>query len=305
MSIDHSQMSTWTGARQTMSSWARVIESFEAVPDAFKEACKPILGDKSALPYAVFCPSVSGFPHKTIEKVICDFEDVLYIWERTGKLITETQYAWKDISDLEAGSILLFSWLTFSGVTRAGTSCASTVEFNTVTGRHLAHFVNKLRPASMPVDAPMKKTERAKFDYLAQENFKFMNYGAESLSGAEKVLQTVWQPEIKRPFTLWWYTFWRTQYLPHLTILTDKELILVQDDERSLEIRGSRHGGKWRYVPLAHIKTAVTSEREDGLLSLSLTLVPGEGRLDIPFEASHTQEVAQMCRQLEGKISLN
>jgi hypothetical protein len=303
MSAD-SQLLGWTGARQTMSSWARPIELFEEVPDAFKEACRPIL-DKSPLPYAVFLPSMSGFPHRTAEKVICDSGDVLYIWERTGKRVTETQYAWKDISALEVGSILLFSWLTFSGVTREGASCDSTVEFNTAIGRHLTPFINKLRPSSEQVDAHIKNMERDKFNYLSQENFKFMNYGAASLCGTEKVLQTLWQPEVKEPYNVLWFTFQRTAHLSHLAILTDKEFILVGDDERSLEVRGSRHGGKSQYVALNHIQSVAVSEREDGLLSLSLTLKPGEGRLDVPFEASRSQEVARMCRELEGIISLN
>jgi len=301
---DH-QMSTWTGARQTMSSWARVIESFEEVPDIFKEACQPIVRVTSPFPYMVFLPSISGFRHKTTEKVLCDAGDVLHIWERTGRHVTETEYAWKDISDLEVGTILLFSWLTFSGLTRTGASCSSTVEFNTATGRHLAPFVRKLRPASTPVDVPAKKAEQDKFNCLAQENFKFMNYGAESLSGTETVLHMVWQPEIKRPIRLWWYTFQQTLYLSHLIVLTDQELILIQDEERSREIRGTRYGGKWRYMALSHIEAAAMSERGDGLLSLSLRLMPGEQRLDIPFEASRSQEVAQMYKELEGIISLN
>ena len=215
------------------------------------------------------------------------------------------EYPLETISDLEIGSILLFSWITISGVTKVGITSSSTVEFNTATSRYFARFVNKFRPTPVNVDASKQSIERAKFEYLAAKDFKFMNYALQSLVGSEKVLQTLWQPKIKKPiFTLRWHTFYRTSVLAHLAILTDKELIVIQDDERSSENRGGvRYGGKWSYVALNHIKAVSLLEKQsDDLLTLSLTLSPGGRQLEIIFAASQKQKIVQLQDELEKLI---
>jgi len=55
-----SQLSTLTGARQTMLSWSKVIESYEAVPEVFRGLYKMILGDEPQFPYTVFAPAIAG-----------------------------------------------------------------------------------------------------------------------------------------------------------------------------------------------------------------------------------------------------
>jgi hypothetical protein len=87
--------------------------------------------------------------------------------------------------------------------------------------------------------------------------------------------------------------------LAHLTILTDKELIVIQDDERSRENRGVRYGGKWQYIALSRISAVSLREHADDLLILSLTLSPGERRLEIIFAASRKQELTQLQDELE------
>lgn len=298
-----SQLSTLTGARQTMMSWSKVVESYEAVPEAYRSSYQMTVGDGAPFPYTVFAPAIASFRHKTTEKLLCEVSDAIYVWERIGNQVGMAAYPLETISDLEIGSILLYSWITISGVTKAGIASSSTVEFNTSTSRYYARFVNKVRPAPDNVDARAQSVERAKFDYLAMVNFKFMNYAFESLVEGEKVLQTLWQPKINKPIIrLGWSTFYRTLALAHLTILTDKELIVIQEDERSRENRGVRYGGKWHYIALRHIRAVSVQEQADDLLTLSLTFSPGERRSEIIFAASRKQELVQLQAELERLI---
>ncbi len=277
-----SQLSKLTGAQQTMLSWSKVVISYDAVPEAYRSSYKMILGDEPQFPHTVFAPAITGFGRTTTEKLLCEVSNSIYVWERIGNQVTMAEYPLEAISEFEVGCILLFSWITISGVTKTGIVSSSTVEFNTATSRHYVHFVNKVRPAPVNVDVGEQSVERAKFDYLAKENFKFMNYALESLMGDEKVLCTLWQPKIKKSIIKsGWRAFYRTAALAHLTILTDKELIVIQDDDRSREHRGVRHGGKWRYIALSHIKTVSLLERADDMLALSLMLSPGGRRLEI------------------------
>jgi hypothetical protein len=53
-----------------MSSWARVVETFDAVPEAFKPTFKTIVGTEPFFPYTVFAPIISGRHHQTTEKLL-------------------------------------------------------------------------------------------------------------------------------------------------------------------------------------------------------------------------------------------
>ena len=254
------------------------------------------------MPYTVFAPAIAGLRHRTTEKLLCEVHDTIYVWERVGGRAALTAYPLETISDLEMGEILLFSWITIGGVTQAGEISATTVEFNTATSRHFAPFVSLIRPAPDPLAGFALDVEQAKFNYLTAESFKFGSFASSSLIEGEQVHQIVWQPKIRKPLTrLGKFTFYQTLSLPHVTILTDKELIVIQDDERTRENRGVRYGGKWRYVALKHIDAVALSAQGDDLVTLSLTLVPGGRQLEIMFAASRKEQIARLQDNLENR----
>ena len=296
-------LATETGGKQTMASWAKVIESYAAVPEIYKDSCKTILADSHPFPYVVLAPAISGIRHKAAEKLLCEVNDVFHVWESIGGKIISTAYPLKTICAVEAGSILLYSWLTISGMTSGGITSSSVIPFNTATGRHLLPFINKMRPASEDVDEADWQAELDKFDYLASANFKFMNFARNSLVRGEKVTRVIWQPQIRRHiFTLFGQSFYRTRALAHLTILTDREVILIGDAESNAENRGVKYGGIFQYIPLRHIAAATVTETTDSLVTLSLTLAFGNQRLDKVFAASNKQALEQFQNKIEQMI---
>ena len=297
---------TLTGGKQTMASWAKVIESYVAVPEIYKDACKIILGGGQPFPYVVLAPAINGIKHRATEKLLCEVNDVLYLWESIGGKIISTAYPLKSICTVEVGSILLYSWFTISGMTSDGITSSSVIPFNTATGRHLFPFINKMRPMSEDVDEANWQAELAKFDYLASANFKFMNFARNSLIRGEKVIHIVWQPQIRRHiFTLFGQSFYRTTALAHLALLTDKELILIEDAEYNAENRGVRYGGIFQYIPLQHIAAIALTDAADSLTTLSLTLACGNQRLDKIFAASNKQALEQLQNKIEQMTGHN
>lgn len=295
----------WTGARQTMSSWSRVIESFESMPEVFKEPCQMMLGETASFPYTVFAPPIAGLRRKVTEKILCETEDSICVWEHAGNQVRMTEYPIMSISDIEIGRILLYSWFTIGGVTKTGAATSTTIEFSSASSRHFTRFINRMRPKLLHAGERELGMEKAKFDYLATENFKFMNFAIESLVNGEKVLQILWQPKISRPLvSIGRHVLYRaTVSVAHLLVLTDKEIILIKDDERSIDKRGVKYGGIWGYVPLKNVHGISLSDREDDLLGLSLTLSPGQRKLDILFEASRRREIVEFQSELEKMIS--
>ncbi len=148
------------------------------------------------------------------------------------------------------------------------------------------------------MDEAAWQAEKSKFDYLGLLSFKFMNYARASLTGGETVLQSIWQPEIKDPrFTLFRKTFYRTVSPPHLTILTDRELILIIEDIRVTKNKEDRYGGIWHYIPLRSIE-AVSIREEAERLVLAIDLIHAE-RIERVFPASGKIKLEHLSGQIE------
>jgi len=295
------QLSTLTGARQTMASWSKIIESYEAVPNIYKSYLKSYTGEGKIFPYTILSPALEKFLLKTTEKLVFERDDAIHILERAGNRIVEKSYPYKNVSLLEVGNILLSSWMVVSGITSEGVHSSSTIDFNAATGERLfSVFLKKMRPASLDADESAFAAEKNKFDALADSNFKFMNYGRASLVYGEKVLQIILQPKIREP--LWKFAGWtihRTVSLAHLTILTDKELILIRDDERGEEIKGVKYGGVWQYIPLKSIRSITLVDAPNSRLSLTITLSSGDTIKKV-FNVSRQPELEQFRDKIKG-----
>ena len=57
-SDEHGQLSTLTGARQTMLSWAMVVECWDDVPEVFRKSYRTVVteGEGSTPPHTFFAP---------------------------------------------------------------------------------------------------------------------------------------------------------------------------------------------------------------------------------------------------------
>jgi hypothetical protein len=301
ISNSNNSLHTLTGARQTMMSWARVIENQAAIPDVFRDACKSVLAENRPFPYMVLAPAIQGVRYRASEKVLCELNDVFYVWESAPGEIIANAYPLKTICSLEVGCILLNSWLTISGLTDAGQAATSVIPFNTATARHIAPFIKKMRPVL--TEGTAWQAELAKLDDLASASFKFMNFARESLVGGEKVITSVWQPPIREViFSLFGRSIYRNRVLAHLALLTDQEVILIRDDEHSTENRGVRYGGIWQYIPLRHISALKLSEPASGLVTLSLILACGGQPLDLVFADSAMPALLHFQEELHGII---
>jgi hypothetical protein len=308
-SNQYSQLSTMTGSRQTMMSWAKVVDSWEDVPGVYRESYRMVAPESSSTPYTVFAPAMLGLSltnktYTTTEKLLCEVGDTIYVWERIGKQVAMVAYPLKTISDLEVGEILLYSWITIGGVTHDGMACSTTIEFNQSTASHFAPFVDKMRPAPQDMDEREERAERAKLNYVGLISRKFWNYGIESLVGGDEILQTLWQPKICKPIvTVGGRVFYQTTLsLEHLAILTHRELIIIENDERSRENRGVRYGGKRLFIALSHISGVSLPDAAGDPLRLCLTLSPGGRQIEIICAASNKQKIARLKDELEKLI---
>ena len=197
-----------TAARQSMAAWSKLVESREDIPAVYKTHFDKTFDSKQRFPLVIWTPSLERFPRKTTEKLICDTDEALYIFEKNGNQVDSTCYPYREMCGSEIGIILLDSWLTIHGRTSQGETAVSKIEFNTTSKRYFEPILSKLCPASDTMDKAHFTVEKDKFNRLSVINFKFMNYGRERLQTGETVIRFLLQPEIHQPlFTMFGRTF--------------------------------------------------------------------------------------------------
>jgi len=295
------KLSLITADEQTRKSWARSLKSYDEVPDVYRDFLKTLPG--GALPYMILTPSYEGFMSPTSERLLCSFSDSVFIAEKQRDKVASTCFPFEDINYVEVGTILLKAWIKISGVAGSGVLTSSTLKFNSVTDYVFDPLLKGIRPAAPDTGDADLRSERSKFEYLQKLNFKFMNYARRSILPGEKVLQTILQPAIRvQIFKVFGLPFSRTISPAHITILTDKELIIIQDEATKLRMgKNAEYGGIWKYIPLNRIASASLAQREDNLLALSIHLC-ADDRIETLFAASNEHELRLFLERLEGLL---
>jgi len=293
-----SGLSTLSTEEQTRLSWAKAIESYEAVPKGYAGFFEPFLAAGRAFPYVVLSPSYEGFIHRTTEKLVCDFGREIYVLDRSGNTFEAKCYPVERISYVEVQEILLDSHVKITGVTRDGIPASSTIRFNSVTDYLFTPIVERIRLSAVDTKGTVQNSELAKFDHLLSVSYKFRNYARRSLVGDEKVIHTILQPEIRaRLLTLFGKTYYRSIFPAHLSILTDNELIIIREEVR--QSGDDRYGGVWNYIPLNKIETLSLGERGRDLLVLFIQL-PEKEHFEYLYQASAKQEIDQLLEKFKA-----
>lgn len=284
-----SQTPALSANQQTKLTWSRIIESRADVPEIYK----PFFTDGDAFPYTVFTPARAGFVTKATEKLICAFAREIYVLEKSEDTFETQCYPIDGISYIEVKSILLDAHIKISGVTKQGVSTSTTIKFNSANEYLFTPILQKMRSATSDSKSVVQSSELDKFDHLLRSNYKFMNYARQSLLAGEKVIQSILQPEIRVPvFKALGRLFSKIISPTHISILTDRELIVIREDEPQNRTVG-RYGGLWNYIPLNKIASLTLNGKNDDLLILSIQL-PESIRLEYLFQASAKHELDQL-----------
>lgn len=264
---------SYTSSTQTMRTWSEVISSLQDVPAEFQPAF-PV--SETTFPYTVYVPAdrLSLF-QKRNAMLLCLCADRLVVLEALRDRVKTSVYPWQEILYLEQGRILLYSWLTV--YSRSGSSTAT---FNTVNVYQFEPIITTIRQATTESQSENGQKEQyldelAKFDYLSTLNFKFMNFGRQSIRSGDIVVNITYQPDrCLKTFTLFHKTVFSQYATGHLTILTRKELILIKENKRTKMTHEPLYGGVFTYISLQHIqKIAFYGDAEDSprLMNISLS----------------------------------
>ncbi len=240
---------SYTSSTQTMRTWTRVLSSFEDVPEAFQSA----FSQDAAFPYTILLPEDKlSFLQKRREQLLCMYDDQIVVMESGRDQVYVTPHRIQEILFLEHGQELLHSWVKIGS--RAG---ISTLTFNAVTIHHFEPIFEKIRPRLMTEKGRFSQVngDVSAFDYLTGVNYKFMNFGRQSVRAGDTVLHTLYQPDrCARTVTLFNKTLFRQYAAAHLSILTEHELILIRQTKQMKTEGQNIYGRIIIYIPLSQIR---------------------------------------------------
>lgn len=288
---------SYMSSSQTMRIWVRRLRSFEETPQEFQPAFPEY---EDHFPYTLLIPEdrFSLF-RKRNKMILCMYEDRFVLLEALRNGIRTFSNRFADVLYLERGKILLYSWLKI--VTLSDTLL---IRFNTTNEYLFDPVIEEIRQGmsnSHPNDGALGEDEQelSKFDYLRTVNFKYMNYGRKSIRPGDSVIGTVYQPErCIQEFKLFNRTLFRRYATDHLSVLTEKELILIKEDKRVKTDKDSKYGGVFTYIPRRQIhNVSFVPSPGNSHCTMEITL-PGNTRLAAEFSSAN-EELELLQRSLE------
>ena len=287
-SIEETQWYSYTSSTQTMRTWARHIEAFEDVPESFQDIFPQ---QQEPFPYTVYLPEdKSSKFFKRDEKIISVFENHFVLLESINDEIIIRSSEFSDVVIFERGKILLNSWVKIKT-----SSDTFDLRFNT-TNDHLLQPVEdivrqKMAEIALAGEMPRNEIEApdlSKFNFLDKINFKFLNYGRASIRSNDRVLDVIYQPELTlQNIRFFNKTVFKRYKTDHLFILTDKELIFIQEDKQIRNNFDPAHGGVFIFIPRYQIQdVAFTPHPESSSTMMEITL-PNNTQFSTEFSSTN------------------
>lgn len=285
-----------TAFEQTKKSWAEELTSYEEVPAVFLPFLETLPIEDDGFPLTILTPTFEGFLRRRLtQNLVTQVGSSIYVVENKASGLVITEHRIEDIHCVEEATFLLRSWLKIHSAA-GGKLATSVFEFSTVSMRLFRPMIRAMRQASSTA-AQGDNPERDKFSYLLHQDYKFMNYARKSILPDETVWASIMQPEVSEPLLKGWgIELSRTIVPKHICILTDKELILIQEDLKPWWHVGSNYGGIWQYIPLSRISSLELKPQGDDMLALSVNL-PGDHVIETFFSASHRDELQRVVDQ--------
>ena len=288
---------------QIRLSWLAKVKTFDDVPDVYRDTFEKVVVD-GEFPYTLLTPSYAGFNIQGCEKLVfCMGGKVVELAEKAGQ-VRLVSYPIEDVLYVEIGRALLHSWVKIFRITDSGALITAEYKFNTVSESLFTPIVSKIRLANGAPKRGLPEIEQSRLDFLYQENMKLMNYVRRSMLLDEKFVQIVLQPEIHKEIVrLFGKVYSVTANLAHISVLTDQELILIEEGAGESGDEEIRYGGVYRYVPLNKITSLEIVPDKNGTFTLSIQLFGGVCLKSV-FSKAKEQEVSGFRQQIMGVLNL-
>ncbi|HLE14063.1 MAG TPA: hypothetical protein VI776_04885 [Anaerolineales bacterium] len=292
-----------TAGEITQLSWSKLLPTIEDAPEMYRASLETLAWRAQTHPTMIFIPTFGNFRRSDQGKILCSLDERIYLLESEKNTVTTTCYPIEDINYFDLGMVLLQGWIKLRGMTEEGQSAFFTVVFNRVNLILFHPILLQIRRASGEPGGRASEAELQKFDHLIDRNYKLMNYARASLLPEDCVMYSVLQPDIRRRMlSLFGKSYYQTLAHAHLFILTDRELILIRDENLVKWRADLRYGGIWSYFPREKVTSLSLSKSAEESLVLSIHL-PHDDRIDLLYSPERGDELDQLLGLFESSRS--
>lgn len=283
---------------RTTDTWTTQVHSLDELPAAFRQ----LVPASGSFPYTLYSPEISAKWATAGGRVTCLYEDRISLLEsrNDGGVIVQT-FMLADIQHVEYGCTLMHSWIRLFG-TISGSPTTGSIDFNTVVGHLFFPIIERFRLTHAGVQAPKadaaSQDQRKELEFLGAKNFKFRSYATNHIPHNAVVRAAVFQPELKETVLTF---FSRVRVPAQLAVLTDRELVLIQDEAPEpflFQVR-TAYGAVCTFLPLKEIKGAeIATDPAKGDLTLRISI--GYQTVAWTFESSRKAELDAFIAKIKA-----
>ncbi len=263
---------TYTSTSETTRSWPKVISNFDEVPSFFKEH---IYIESKKFPYSVLIPEnieyVLFVAKRTNPKLLSLYNDRIVILEKKKNMIEKKSHKFDEINYVKIKNILLFSSVKFDSL-----NTVSNIFFNSVRFDFFKTIIETIRKCYVKTgneESVDSKNEERIIEYhlTGNINYKFMNYATDSLLSGESIKKLLSQEPVRikrfnNRFFKWIYYY----TTPILLILTESELIILEEPYKIRKNKSTEYGIIFTYLPLNRIKKIAFEKDEYKTMNIKL-----------------------------------
>lgn len=292
---DNSHLSA---AQQTRLSWTKFIPAYDQIPLAYQKSYDEHIKSGDKFPYTLWTPGYADLLKPVPERLVCYSAESISIFEKRGEIIRHVSIKYDSINYIENGIVLLHSWLTIFGIDQNGEAVAPSIRYNTVSEELLLPVIASLRASPNLQSGSPFEVEKSRFNYLSNINFKFMNYGLQSIRNGDQVLNIMMQAEIRKEIVRIFGRSFSKQVTPaHIIILTRDEIISIRNTGKV-----STYGGIWNYIARKKIRSVSLDNDEKGRFVLGLQFQSGQA-LTMIFDEAQKTEIENLRDAIRAGLS--
>ena len=150
------------------------------------------------------------------------------------------------------------------------------IKYNSVEDYYIYPVINSIRLNSRQIEESVFSKydyiERKKFNWLIDTSFKHMNFAQKSLLPGQRIIDTLFQKLYMVKRNIFFHLlFFKRYHNPHLSIITDKELVLIQGVKLIRDIDYIKYYTKRIFIPYMNLESIYVN-KENNVIKYNLTL---------------------------------
>ena len=283
---------------RTMKAWAIKIDHSEKIPAAFQQSMEQVLKESADFPYVISAPKNEKTAKPERDTLLVMTEKAVWVLVDQEHKVAVVHFPVEGVQAVQMGTVLLQSWIKFCGKSAGNFECAA-VYYDTVMEELFVPVLDNVRAKMLHITAEGPEPDADELGYLKDVSLKFYNYGVQSLLPGQKVCCSVYQPRINEETVKKSETH---ETAPHLFILTEEELILIQETEQEERSATQKYSGIWTYFPINQIESFDIEAQEDGQWMKVSARAEGQEPVQVMVDPRNRQAIQVLASQLKTSL---